>query len=188
MKRDLQSILCENNKIAAVKDIEGMDKALLSNSKIIFILNSDICTIEETTRRVKAQGKMCFIHLDMVQGINSKDNSSMVFLKENTFADGIITTKPQIAKFAKKLGFLVILRCFLIDSMSLNTAYKLIGETCIDAIEILPGVMPKIIKNISDKSPIPVIAGGLISDAEDVEIALKSGAVAVSTTKLNLIE
>nr|WP_307775054.1 glycerol-3-phosphate responsive antiterminator [uncultured Cetobacterium sp.] len=188
MNYNFKEILSKNNKIAAVKDSDGLEKALLSSSKIIFILSSDICNIEEISRKIKAQGKLCFIHLDMIQGLNSKENSAITFLKENTFADGIITTKAQIAKFAKKLGFLVILRCFLIDSMSLNTAFKLFSEPYIDAIEFLPGVMPKIIKKISTKSPIPIIAGGLISDSDDIDIALKNGAIAISTTKLILIE
>lgn len=188
MKIDLKSILTKNNRIVAIKTSDELEKALFSSSKIIFILNSNICNIEEMTRKVKAQGKLCFVHLDMIQGLNAKDNYALTFLKENSFADGIITTKPQIAKIANRLGFLVILRCFIIDSMSFMTAFKLFNEPFIDAIEILPGVMPKIIKKITDKSPICVIAGGLISDLEDIEIALKNGAVAISTTKLSLIK
>lgn len=187
MNSNLKKILIENNKILAVKDLETLENALLSSSKIIFLLNSDICSIEETTRLIKASGKLCFIHLDMIQALNTKDNSALDYLRENTFADGIITTKSQVAKYSHKIGFLVILRCFLIDSLSLNTTEKLFNETYIDAIEILPGVMPKIIEQISKRSSIPIIAGGLISDYEDVNLALKSGAVAISTTKLNII-
>lgn len=187
MNSNLKKILIENNKILAVKDLETLDNALLSSSKIIFLLNSDICSIEETTRLIKTSGKLCFIHLDMIQGLNTKDNSALDYLRENTFADGIITTKSQVAKYSHKIGFLVILRCFLIDSLSLNTTEKLFNETYIDAIEILTGVMPKIIEQISKRSSIPIIAGGLIFDYEDVNLALKSGAVAISTTKLNII-
>ena len=51
-----------------------------------------------------------------------------------------------------------------------------------DFIEILPGVMPKIIKKICKKSRCPVIAGGLITDKEDVMGALNAGAISVSST------
>ncbi|MGL6114282.1 MAG: glycerol-3-phosphate responsive antiterminator [Cetobacterium sp.] len=188
MSSNLEKILIKNNKILAVKNKESLEKALETKAKIIFLLNSNICSIEESTREIKACGKMSFIHLDMIEGLNSKDNSALDFLKENTYADGIITTKAQVAKYAKKIGFSVILRCFLIDSLSLTTTLKLLREPYIDAIEILPGVMAKIIEKISKESSIPIIAGGLISDEEDVEIALKSGAVAISTTKLNIID
>ena len=48
-------------------------------------------------------------------------------------------------------------------------------------IEVLPGVMPKITRRICQNSRVPVIAGGLISDKEDI-IALSAGAVSISTT------
>lgn len=80
------------------------------------------------------------------------------------------------------------MRCFLIDSISLTTTEKLLNEEYIDAIEVLPGVMPKVLRNLSTKSSIPIIAGGLISDDDDVKTALKNGAIAISTTKLNIIE
>lgn len=187
MNSNFEKILIKNNKILAVKDQQTLENALSSSAKIIFLLSSDICSVEETTRLIKASGKICFVHLDMIQGLNTKDNSAIDYLKENTFADGIITTKSGVAKYAHKVGFLVILRCFLIDSISLTTTAKLFNETYIDAIEILPGVMSKIIEKISKQSSIPIIAGGLISDEEDINLALNSGAVAISTTKLNII-
>lgn len=51
-----------------------------------------------------------------------------------------------------------------------------------DAVEILPGLMPKIIKKLCSTVNVPIIAGGLISDKEDVMNALTAGAVAISVT------
>ena len=52
-----------------------------------------------------------------------------------------------------------------------------------DMIEVLPGVMPKIIRRICRESRVPVIAGGLIADKEDIMAALDAGAVSISTTR-----
>ena len=49
-------------------------------------------------------------------------------------------------------------------------------------IEVLPGLMPKIIRQVAQITGKPVIAGGLISDKKDVTRALSAGAVAVSST------
>ena len=46
----------------------------------------------------------------------------------------------------------------------------------------LPGVMPKIIRKLASEMEVPLIAGGLITDKEDVINALSAGALAVSTT------
>lgn len=186
LRTNFGKILTENKIIIAVKNLNDLDAALKTDSKIIFLLCGDICTLEEATRKIKSAGKISFLHIDMVEGINSKDQVALDFLKENSFADGIITTRTSTAKYAKKIGFLVIQRCFLIDSLSFENTQKILKECELDAVEILPGVMPKIIKKLSSKINIPLIAGGLISDKEDVEVALKSGAKAVSTTKLNI--
>jgi glycerol uptake operon antiterminator len=46
--------------------------------------------------------------------------------------------------------------------------------------------MPKLLKNLTKVSNVPVIAGGLISDEEDIQLSLESGAIAVSTTDQDL--
>ena len=51
-----------------------------------------------------------------------------------------------------------------------------------DFLEVLPGVMPKTIRKICAAVHTPVLAGGLISDKEDVMAALRAGAMAISTT------
>ena len=47
----------------------------------------------------------------------------------------------------------------------------------------MPGAMPKVIRKIKSISRIPLIAGGLIADKEDVMGALSAGASAVSTSR-----
>ena len=53
-------------------------------------------------------------------------------------------------------------------------------------MEILPGVMPKIIKRICNLVNVPVITGGLIDEKEDIINALRAGAEGVSTTDKKL--
>lgn len=70
----------------------------------------------------------------------------------------------------------------MLDSLSFQNVEK-IKELCHpDFVEILPGVMPKIIRRIASEIGIPVIAGGLITDKDDIVQALSNGAVAISST------
>ena len=48
--------------------------------------------------------------------------------------------------------------------------------------EILPGIMPRVITEISQSTATPVIAGGLIKYKDEVVAAIRAGAVAISTT------
>ena len=51
-----------------------------------------------------------------------------------------------------------------------------------DFVEILPGIMPRVITEISTRTRVPVIAGGLLRDKADVMAAMRAGASAVSTS------
>lgn len=53
-------------------------------------------------------------------------------------------------------------------------------------MEILPGLMPKIIRKIEKTIKIPIITGGLIEDKEDIINALAGGAIGISTTNSKL--
>lgn len=171
--------------IAAAKNRTGLERALQSPSPVVFILFGDICSIGEITELVKGAGKLAVAHLDLIDGLANRE-ISVRYLRENTSADGVISTKAQLIRSAKEMGFVTVQRFFFLDSMSLENAGKHIPGGTADFVEILPGVMPKVIRGFVQKAGIPVIAGGLIADKEDVVSALGAGATAVSTTRENL--
>ncbi len=168
--------------IAAVKDIEGLERCCkLEDVQVVFILFGDVCTIADVVKKVKDAGKIAMVHMDLIVGLSSKE-VVVDFIKNNTCADGIITTKPALVKRARELKLFTVLRYFLIDSMALENIRHQLYALKPDFIEVLPGVMPKLIKEVCQTTRIPVIAGGLISDKEAVMSALSAGAIAVSTT------
>ena len=167
--------------IAAVKDDEGVDACLKSESQVVFILYGDICTIPEIVSKVKAAGKLAVVHLDLIHGLASK-NIAADFIKKYTEADGVISTKPTIIHRAKELGMLTVLRVFLIDSMAYENVKTQVMAAKSDVVEVLPGMMPKVIGKICKDLPVPVIAGGMIREKEDVMALLKAGVTSVSST------
>ena len=171
--------------IGAVKDEEGLQKCIHSGISIVFVLYGDICNIGEITERLKRAGKTVFIHIDLINGLGSRE-IAVEFVKKTTQADGIISTRPGIIRKAEECGLFTIMRIFVIDSMSLENIGKQTENVRPHMIEVLPGVMPKVIRKICRESKVPVIAGGLISDKEDIMAALKAGAMSISTTNQSL--
>jgi len=167
--------------IAAVKDMDGLNKCFESESKIVFILFGDICNIVDIINTVKSQGRIAIVHIDLISGLSQKE-ISVDFIKNNTQVDGIISTKLNLIKRAKELRLFTVFRFFVIDSMAFENIKKQSEAVEPDYVEILPGVMPKVIKRISNLIKVPVIVGGLIADKEDVVAALSAGAVSISTT------
>lgn len=177
----LLRMLEEGPVIAAVKDGAGLDAALASDVPVVFLLASDILTVGDMAARVRKAGKRVFVHLDLVEGLAGRD-IAVDYIARNTVADGVISTRDSLTRRARELGLLAIRRVFLLDSMALTTVERHLTQDSADLIEVLPGLMPKIIRRLTAVVSKPIIAGGLISDKEDVTGALGSGAIAVSTT------
>ena len=174
-----------NPIIAAVKNDEGLATALTEDVEIIFVLYGDICTIPGIVKKIKQAGKVAMVHVDLITGLNNSKDVCLDFIKNNTEADGIITTKSNLIAHAKELELNTVLRYFILDSMALQNIEKQAKSPGVrpDIIEFLPGiVLPKMIKRINKVSRVPIIAGGLIADKEDVMNALDAGALAISTT------
>ena len=167
--------------IVAVKDMEGLQRCFESESKVVFILFGDICNIADIVSKVKQYGKIAMVHIDLINGLSTKE-IAVDFIKKYTQADGIISTKQMLIKRAKELGMYTIFRFFVIDSMAYENISKQLQMVRPDVIEVLPGVAPKVIKQICKQTNVPVIAGGLIAEKEDVMAMLTNGATSISTT------
>jgi glycerol uptake operon antiterminator len=85
-------------------------------------------------------------------------------------------------KLSKDMGVFTIQRLFIPNSCSLENSISSIKKTRPNAIEILPGIMPKIIKKVIKETKISVIASGLITDKYDLDSSLDAGAIAVSAS------
>jgi glycerol uptake operon antiterminator len=172
--------------ILAVKSAEDLEKSLAGSGRIVFVLFGDILTIPGIVAKIKDAGKIALVHIDLIDGLTSRD-IAVDFIAETTRADGILSTKANLVKHAKSRGLLTVQRFFVLDSMALINIEKQFPLDCADAVEILPGVMPKIIRRIVRMIRKPVIAGGLISDKEDVQHAIEAGAVSVSSSNIDLM-
>ena len=89
---------------------------------------------------------------------------------------------PPLIRRARHQGLLTIQRAFILDSLSLNNLSGQLEQGKPDFVEILPGIMPRVITEISTRTRVPVIAGGLLRDKADVMAAMRAGASAVSTS------
>ena len=180
-RASLLELLAEGPVIAAVKDDDGLAAALESDVAVLFLLYGDILTVEEKVARVHDAGKKVFVHLDLMEGLSARE-IAVDFIARCTAADGVISTKPALTRRARELGLVAIQRIFLLDSMALKNVERHFSQESADLVEVLPGLMPKIIRQLCHTTGRPIIAGGLISDKEDVTGALGAGAVAVSST------
>ena len=179
--REFLLTLEQNPVVAAVKSPEGLEHCLNSDCSIVFILHGSILTIGEVVDKVKQAGKVAMVHLDLLEGLSTQ-SVAVDFILQNTRADGILSTKPALIQRAKAKGLITIQRFFLLDSIALKNIPHQLSQNGADLVEVLPGGMPKAIAQLAAAVQKPIIAGGLISDKEDVMNALNAGAVGVSAS------
>ena len=180
--KDIRSLLELNPVIPAVRT-EKFRAAIESPCDVIFCLGESILTVKEHIKLAHARGKRILVHIDLADGIG-KDAAGVKFLA-SVGCDGIISTKAQIIRFAKKEGLFTVQRFFTLDSQGLESTEEMLSASCPDTIEIMPGVITKTVSRFA-KLGVPVIAGGLIETKEEITAVLGAGAVAVSTGKENL--
>lgn len=186
MDQRIYNLFEQNPVIAAVKDTDGLNECIsIPDIKVVFILFGDICCIPELVAKVKETGRMAVVHIDLINGLGSRE-IAVDFIKQNTQADGIISTKPSLIRRGKELNLFTVLRYFLIDSMALENIRTQQNSVNPDIIEVLPGLMPQIIRKICQHSRVPIIAGGLINDKKSVLNALSAGALCVSSTNCSV--
>lgn len=171
--------------IAAIRDDKDLEECLKTECQNIFILYGTVLTIVDITKRITEAGKYAYVHMDMIEGLSSKE-VSVEYIKKNTSAAGIISTKSALIRKAKELNLFAIQRFFILDSLAIKNVKKQMEQTCPDYIEILPGLMPRVISTLKKEIGHRVIAGGLISQKEDIIQALNAGATAISTTNSKL--
>lgn len=168
--------------IPAIRDISRIDAAVSKKSRCIFLLTGNILNVKDIVKHVKSADRRIFLHLDLLEGI-SKNSMGIKYIAQEIKPDGVITTRANLISCAKTEGLFTIQRIFVLDSLAVDTAERSIKNINPDAIEILPAVIPKIIRRICQRVRHPVIAGGLIEDVQEVKEALEEGAWAISVTK-----
>ena len=174
---ELNDCLERSPVISAVQD-NLWDEALKSPSEVIFYLKANISTLQKKVQEAHDLGKYIFVHIDLAEGIG-KDKAGVEFLY-SCGVDGVISTRNQMIKLAREFNMLTVQRFFALDSQGLESMHELFEISKPDMAEIMPGVISKIIKRLSNGSK-PVIAGGLIETKAEVTDAITSGAIAVST-------
>lgn len=167
--------------IAAVRSVQELEEAVKSDVWMIFMLAPNIEDIKAQADFVHKAGKKLFVHIDLAEGIG-KDEYGIRFAKK-LGVDGIISTRTNIIKIAKKLGVCTVQRFFIVDSRSVDTSIEAAKQSKADMIEIMPGTIAKVIKRMKEKLEMPIVAGGLVETQAEMNEALLCGATAISTGK-----
>jgi glycerol uptake operon antiterminator len=173
--------------LPVLRNMKEFERLLKSDHEYIIFLEVRLSQLKQLVQVAKKANKKVILHVDLIQGLKT-DTYGFEYLIREVKPAGIVSTRGNVISMAKKNNLMTIQRLFLLDSHALEHNIKLINQVQPDYIEILPGIIPSIIKEVHQKTGIPVIAGGLIRTAEDIQLAYDGGAKAISTSQAELWE
>ncbi|WP_445506836.1 glycerol-3-phosphate responsive antiterminator [Niallia sp. 03190] len=192
MKNDgkvLRNRLEKYKMVAAVKDPKYMERAIeyKDNLSAVLLMTGTILTVKRYVDFLQSQGLPVILHVDKIGGLEM-DRDGIEFIKRNVKPAAIVTTKTGIIKKAKSSGLYVIQRVFLIDTDVFTNLVKDASKNQIvsDMIEVMPCRAPDFLEKLKKVSPVPVITGGLLNAPEHAKKALNRGAMAVTTSNVEM--
>lgn len=171
--------------LPTIRNMKQFDEFLNSSFSYGVILDIHLGQLKGVIKEAQKHGKNMMVHVDLIQGIKH-DEYGAEFICQDIKPAGIISTRSNVIAKAKQKKIYAIQRLFLLDTSAMEKSMEFIGKHKPDFIEVLPGIVPSLIQEIKEKTGIPIFAGGFIRTEEDVEQALKAGAVAVTTSNTKL--
>jgi len=175
----------EQKILPASTSMKEFEQFLKSPFQIGVYLDMHIAQLKNISQMAKAHNKKMIYHVDLIHGIKN-DEYATEYICQEYKPFGLISTKSSVILKAKQKGVIAVQRIFLLDTHALEKSYSLIKKTKPDYIEVLPGAMPWMIKEVFSRVETPIFAGGLIRTREEVENALNAGATAITTSKTDL--
>ncbi len=166
--------------IAAVQNRQSLERALSLSVPTIFLINTDIFSAKALVDTAKKSGSRVFLHMDLIDGL-AASTRALDYVQTSMSPSGIISTRSALVKYARDQGIFAIQRFFMVDNASYDNAVRTAAKVHPSMIELMPGIIPSVIRRFTEEVNIPVIAGGLLTDRRQVIEALSSGAIGVST-------
>ncbi|WP_239255013.1 glycerol-3-phosphate responsive antiterminator [Listeria ilorinensis] len=182
----MKGLFGEQTIIPAARHQKDVEKIVeRTTGDYMVMLETHIAQLKPLVQFATKQGKKVLLHADLVNGLKN-DDYAIEFLCQEVRPHGIISTRSNVILKAKQHHVLAIQRLFMIDSSAYEKGLMLIQKVQPDAVELLPGILPTQVEKTLNRLKIPIIAGGLIETARQIEAVRQAGAIAVTTSNQQL--
>lgn len=165
---EVRDIFNNQRILPAVRRMKDLEKLMKLSYDYIIILDIHISQVKPVVDMVKAHGKKPLLHADLIEGLKN-DEYAAEYLCQIVKPAGLVSTRNGVIAKTRQSGLLAIQRLFLLDTIALEKSYSMLERTRPDFVEVLPGIIPRMVTEVFERTGIPIIAGGLIRTVDDVE-------------------
>lgn len=185
-KQDVTERLTTLRKIASLKEIKWIERAVQAHIASVFMMTGSLSTVKRYVDLFHSHGVPVFLHVDRLGGLVS-DRQGIEYLANHIRPTGIISSKGKVIRIAAHYRLLTVQRMVLMDQESVDKSIASIQEFEPDFVQVMPAILPEWLERIHKQVPqVALIAGGLIDNQSQMQAAIKAGALAVSTSSPSL--
>ncbi|MBC2368083.1 glycerol-3-phosphate responsive antiterminator [Listeria booriae] len=171
--------------IPAAHNHRDVEKILNLDAEYMVMLETQVGQLKSLINLAASGGKKVLLHADLINGLKN-DEYAVDFLCQEIRPAGIISTRGNVIIKAKQHKVIAIQRLFMLDSSAFTKGTALVQKVQPDFIELLPGILPTMVEQMTELLHIPVIAGGLITSQQQVDDILAAKATAITTSQKSL--
>ncbi len=160
----------------------------LTDASAVFLQGgklTELSRVMSVFRDPRLEHVALFLHIDLVAGLENNE-AGLEYLAEHSQLTGVVTVHHHLAAAAKRMNLLTVVRLFLSDTRAVERGLAVVSKSKPHAIEILPTAVALKVADDFCALPIPRITGGLCRTEIDVDEAIGSGCLAVTTTSQKL--
>ena len=184
MDRSLGARLARHPVMATLYGADQMGAFLASDAEVAIVANIELRKVRLVVSTITKADKLAIVNIDSCDGI-SQETGAVDYLVD-IGASSILSTRMATIQRANKAGLLTMLKVFVTDRSTWPRSIKAIGQSDPNLVQIMPAPMLAHISAAEKKSMPPIVASGFICNQEQVALAMRSGACAVSSSDAEL--
>ncbi len=163
------------NIIPSIRKIKELEYSLKLSNEYILLSDVHIGNLKGLVDMCHKANKHVAVNMDLISGL-ALDKVGISLLRKLYNVDIVIGSNVSKINMAKSMGMKVIHRVILMDSRSLDSAFKSIESSKADAIEVIPSYYGiKFAEDIKQIRDVPLILGGFIDDVDIIKTAASKG-------------
>ncbi|MGE4320694.1 MAG: glycerol-3-phosphate responsive antiterminator [Acholeplasmataceae bacterium] len=171
--------------IPAISNHQALKKFIDSPHTYGILMNFQLAQLKGLVEAGHKANKKILIHSELIKGL-SHDEYGAIYLIQELKVDGLISSKPKVIEICKKRNVIGIFRFFLKDSISLEQSLMITRKIEPIYLEVLPATSTSLIEYIKTQVNAEILMGGLIQNKSQIQNCLASGAIAVTTSNIDL--
>lgn len=169
---------------AVVYGTERLAECKSADSLFVLIASIELASLRAVVQALQGYGKSVIVNIDACPGL-AQDRAGLDYLVK-LGVDAMVSTRGHLMAQATSRGLMAIQKVFITDRSNMPRVLQGVASSRPTLVQAMPvPVLPKL--SAADRVALsPFMASGFVADGDDVRMALINGAIAVSSSTVEL--